>query len=56
MLKIVIRSKHSWQLWDQIHAFLQTHNDAKSQRLQSEFRATQLDQGSVSEFLLTFNP
>ncbi len=47
MLTIVIRSKHSWQLWDQIHAFLQTHTDAKSQRFQSELRATQLDQGSV---------
>lgn len=54
MLTIVIRSKHSWQLWDQFHAFLQTHTDVKSQQLRSELRATQFDQGSVSEFLLTF--
>jgi len=52
MLNRVIGSKNSWKLWDHIHAFFQTHANAKLQQLRYELHATQLDQGSISEFML----
>jgi len=51
MLRRVIGCKHSWQLWDRIHAYFQTHVNAKLCHLRSELRHTKLE-GSVSEFLL----
>ncbi|AES89433.1 transmembrane protein, putative [Medicago truncatula] len=46
-----IGSKNSWKLWDHIHAFFQTHANAKWLQLRYELRAMQLDQGSISEVI-----
>lgn len=51
MLRCVICCKHSWQLWDRIHAYFQTHVNAKLCHLRSDLRHTELE-GSVYEFLL----
>ncbi|MCH94884.1 retrovirus-related Pol polyprotein from transposon TNT 1-94, partial [Trifolium medium] len=52
MLTSVIGSKQAWQIWDKIHAYFQTHTNAKAMQLRSELRSTSLENGTISEFLL----
>nr|KYP52257.1 hypothetical protein KK1_025861 [Cajanus cajan] len=52
MLTRVIGCKSSFQIWDKIHAYFHVHTNAKARQLQSDLRSTNLENRSISDYLL----
>nr|KYP63468.1 hypothetical protein KK1_018044 [Cajanus cajan] len=52
MLTRVIGCKSSFQIWDKIHAYFHAHTNAKARQFRSDLRSTNLDNRSISDYLL----
>ena len=52
MLTRVVGCHTSWQLWDHIHVFFQSHTRPKIRQFRSELRNTKKNDKTISEYLL----